>query len=208
MPRKAPRPDHQVQLLAADLGRRWVAADGIEPWLRRNLARLTRLVRDDGWSWADVGRAMTTAGILYGTGKPWSGPLLQAKVGQVRTQLRRRERDRTARDSAPPPPVVAPAVMPAAAPRPALAAEPPGGEPEFQFVRFRSSPPTSPRPAPFDPGEYVEPPRRTFPLGRLRGLGPPQASPVPAPTPQQQPAPAVDVDAVLARFRGEPYPKD
>jgi len=91
MPRRTARPDAQVARLAAELGRRWVAADGIEPWLRRQLPRLTSLAREEGWSWDDIGRAMTAAGITYATGRPWTGRQLARKAADVRAQLRTRE---------------------------------------------------------------------------------------------------------------------
>jgi hypothetical protein len=90
MPRKAARPDTQVERLADEFRRRWVAADGIEPWLRRNIGRLARLT-ENGWSWADIGRALTAAGITYSTGRPWTGPLLARKAVQVRAQIRKRQ---------------------------------------------------------------------------------------------------------------------
>ena len=94
MPRKAARPDAQVERLADEFRRRWVAADGIEPWLRRNIGRLARLT-ENGWSWADIGRALTSAGITYSTGRPWTGPLLARKAVQVRAQIRKREARRS-----------------------------------------------------------------------------------------------------------------
>src|ERR1700712_4516117 len=91
MPPRAARPDPQIERLARDFRSRWVAADGIEPWLRRQLPRLTRL-QQDGWSWSDIGRALTAAGIIYATGRPWTGPILARKLAQVRTQLRARQK--------------------------------------------------------------------------------------------------------------------
>jgi hypothetical protein len=94
MPRKHARPDAQVERLAAQLRDRWTAADGIVPWLRRRLPLLTRLNQDEGWSWADIGRALDAAGITYESGRPWSGFLLARKVGQARAQMRARKAKR------------------------------------------------------------------------------------------------------------------
>ena len=91
MPRKIPRPDSDVERLAAQLRGRWVPADGIEPWLRRNVQKLSRLVSDQSWSWSDIGKAMTLAGIVYQSGRPWTGRLLTAKAAQVRNQIRQRK---------------------------------------------------------------------------------------------------------------------
>src|ERR1700712_6111644 len=92
MPPRAARPDPQIERLARDFRSRWVAADGIEPWLRRQLPRLTRLNQQDGWSWSDIGRVLTTAGIVYATGRPWTGSLLARKLVPVRAQLRARQK--------------------------------------------------------------------------------------------------------------------
>jgi hypothetical protein len=102
MPRKHARPDAQVERLAAQLRDRWTAADGIMPWLRRRLSLLTRLNQEDGWSWADIGRAMDAAGISYETGRPWTGFLLARKVGQARAQVRARKAKRAEEAEAPP----------------------------------------------------------------------------------------------------------
>src|SRR6185312_9528252 len=102
MPRKRARPDAQVERVAAQLRDRWTAADGIMPWLRRRLPLLTRLNQDEGWSWADIGRALDAAGIRYETGRPWTGFLLARKVGQARAQVRARKAKRLDRGEAAP----------------------------------------------------------------------------------------------------------
>jgi hypothetical protein len=102
MPRKHARPDAQVERVAAQLRDRWTAADGIMPWLRRRLPLLTRLNQDEGWSWADIGRALDAAGISYETGRPWTGFLLARKVGQARAQVRARKAKRLDGVEAPP----------------------------------------------------------------------------------------------------------
>ena len=101
MPRKIARPDADVERLATELRKRWVPADGIKPWLRRHAPRLRRMVRDEGWSWEDIGRALTMAGIVYGSGVPWTGKVLTVKVSQARAQLRARAR-KAATAAAPP----------------------------------------------------------------------------------------------------------
>lgn len=90
MPRKRPRTDADVERLAAEFRERWTPAYGISPWLRKMGPRLHRMVRDDSWAWADIGRAMTLAGITYESGKPWNGTLLMVKAAQARKQLRDR----------------------------------------------------------------------------------------------------------------------
>jgi hypothetical protein len=95
MPRKLSRPDTDVQKLAAELSKRWTPTDGIAPWLRRNGPRLRNMVRDGGWTWTDIGRAMTLAGITYASGTPWTGALLNVKMAQARNHLRTRDAKRT-----------------------------------------------------------------------------------------------------------------
>ena len=146
MPRRAARPDAQVERLADEFRRRWVAADGIEPWLRRNLGRLARMT-EVGWSWADIGRAMTAAGITYSTGRPWTGPLLARKAVQVRAQIRQREARRSAArslmprqaDLAPAPPPTSGEVR-AAAPD---EIEPDEPQPTFAFASYAKRTTTS-----------------------------------------------------------------
>ena len=154
MPRKYARPDADVERVAADLRTRWVPADGIAPWLRKNLPRLRRMARDDAWSWADIGRAMTLAGITYGSGKPWTGKMLTMKVAQAQNQLRQREAERPSRE-APVPRPASPAVEMRGdpvddTPQPVFSvAKPvePALEPEFQIARPRSPIGAAPAPA-------------------------------------------------------------
>lgn len=66
------------------------------------------MVRDGGWTWSDIGRAMTLAGITYASGTPWTGALLNVKMAQARSHLRTRDAklagdDRHARPGSRPP---------------------------------------------------------------------------------------------------------
>src|SRR3954451_17379005 len=60
--------------------------------------RLRRMVRDGGWTWTDIGRAMTLAGITYASGTPWTGALLNVKMAQARSHLRARDAKREGDD--------------------------------------------------------------------------------------------------------------
>ena len=86
MVKKHPRPDTDIARLADTLRESWKPHLGIEPWLRRRVARFTRMVQNERWSWDDIGRAMTLAGIVYGSGKPWTGGLLSKKAALARKQ--------------------------------------------------------------------------------------------------------------------------
>jgi hypothetical protein len=168
MPRKHPRPDAHVERLAALFRTRWVPADGIAPWLRKNLPRLRRMVDDEGWSWADLGRALTLAGITYDGGRPWTGKVLTVKVAQAQNQLRKRAA-RRAGELPPTRPSDQPVVptarraesgsqptaaMPSPPDRrsPTLSAEP-THEPEFQVARPRT--PLAAVPPPLAPSRPV-----------------------------------------------------
>ena len=184
------RPDVQIEHLAADLKRRWVAADGIEPWLRRHVPRLTNLVRIEGWTWNDIARALTAAGITYATGRPWSGRQLAVKAAEVRLQLRARDERRRRLPECKWTPIVA---------------EASGAEATVLTEAVPEA--TLPQASTLDVG-IAEPRHRTFGLARPRGW---TSGPIPHSATAQPPAapmsaPPVDVDAVLARFMGRSYP--
>lgn len=83
------RPEAEITALAVRLAQDWTPGDLVFTWLRRHVAELTRMVRDDGWSWPDVARALDAAGITYRTGRPWTGRLLTIKAVQARKAMQR-----------------------------------------------------------------------------------------------------------------------
>lgn len=179
MPRKRPRTDADVEKLAAEFRERWTPAHGITPWLRRMGSRLQRMVREDSWAWADIGRAMTLAGITYESGKPWTGTLLMVKAAQARKQ----SRDRLTRAK--------------------VAASLPGAVPPLAAINGPLMPPVDKRQlwldqtdettepgfalASFTPSEFVE----------AKSV---QAEPIPASSPPVRPR--VDADEILRRLQG------
>lgn len=76
-----------MAVVAARLGLDWRAGDGIETWLRKHVEELTAMVRDQGWTWDDIGRALNMAGIQYRTGRPWRAVILRKKAGIARARL-------------------------------------------------------------------------------------------------------------------------
>ena len=91
----------ELEALAHRLGADWRPGDRVMTWLNRHEGRggeLSLLV-EDGWSWADIGRAMHLAGIHYRTGQPISGDVLRVKAYQAR----RRAKARAARAQVPVP---------------------------------------------------------------------------------------------------------
>lgn len=183
MPRRHPRPDEDVAVLAETLRARWKPADGIEPWLRRNAKALTRLVRVQGWTWRDVGRALTVAGITYESGRPWNHRILTVKVSEARAALRVQAAQRAAVET-PLKGKQADLPMPVVAMPPETAAE----EPAFTLT----TPPAPKRPK--------------FVLAQLANYQDPPHNPASGTDkePASMPAPGkADVEAVMRRFFGE-----
>lgn len=109
MPKKHPRDDTDIGHFAKELAGRWQQADGVEPWLRDIEPELSRKVRYERWSWESIARAFNMAGILYRTGRPWSGTSLASKITSVRHEARQLGRQ-GATDLARPVPLPAPAL--------------------------------------------------------------------------------------------------
>jgi len=89
-PEKRPRHRDELEQQAGTFGRDWRAGDRVMTWLNRHEGRsgeLSRLV-EDGWSWADIGRAMHLAGIAYRTGVPLSAAILRKKASEARAVAR------------------------------------------------------------------------------------------------------------------------
>lgn len=89
VPKRARDPD-EVEALARRLGADWRPGDRVMTWLNRHEGRAGELslLVEDGWSWADIGRAMHLAGIHYRTGQPISGDVLRVKAYQARQHAR------------------------------------------------------------------------------------------------------------------------
>jgi len=78
--------EHQADIFIRD----WRSGDRVMTWLNRHegkSAELTRLL-EDGWSWADIGRAMHLAGIAYRSGAPISPAILRKKASEARAAAR------------------------------------------------------------------------------------------------------------------------
>lgn len=181
-PEKRRRDRDELEEQAGLFGRDWRAGDRVMTWLNRHEGRtgeLSRLVAD-GWSWADIGRAMHLAGITYRTGEPISAAILRKKASEARATSRAKRASSlgalpttdtpgvpTASQDVPP--------LPAAVSLAPAETDVPGenDEPEFKpasLIRYGASKPSVPRPVSNKP---------------------------PAPDP------AIDVDAILARFTGK-----
>lgn len=89
-PEKRLRRRDELEHQADIFGRDWHAGDRVMTWIKRHEGQagaLSRLV-EDGWSWADIGRAMHLAGITYRTGSPISPDILRKKAFEARTTAR------------------------------------------------------------------------------------------------------------------------
>ena len=90
---KRVRTNGELADLARRVGADWHPGDNVMTWIRRHEAtthELSLLVRD-GWSWADLGRALDLAGIHYQTGRAIAGDLLRRKAGKARSDERKRQ---------------------------------------------------------------------------------------------------------------------
>jgi len=177
----------ELEAQARTFGTDWQVGDRVMTWLHRHegqLNELSHLVKD-GWSWADIGRAMHIAGIAYRTGAPITDVILRKKA----TEARSANNAKGARSQEAAGPLIG------------------GGEtpPARQQAPVRSpsvrtlSPPTPTQPPiedeepEFKPASFIKyPPRRPL-----------EASPQSAPA-IASPAPPVEIDvaAVIARFIG------
>lgn len=151
---KRRRQDDELQLLAATFSEDWRTGDKVQTWLRLHEPRLTSLVRDRGWSWEDVGRAMALAGIAYSSGQPISGPLLWRKVSAARTRragARKTAEAPTVSRAEPSPPIPVSHLSVTAA----------TVEPKFKLVRAA-------RPVPLPPAQVASAPVQPEPPQRSR----------------------------------------
>lgn len=84
MPKPATFTPAEISALAARLREVWRPGSQITPWLRDHAERLTRLNREERFSWAAVAAALNEAGIVYRTGNPWTASNLAKAVSEVR----------------------------------------------------------------------------------------------------------------------------
>lgn len=223
-PSKRRRPDAEIAILAARLAQDWTPGDLVFTWLRRHVAELTRMVRDDGWSWADMARTLDMAGITYRSERPWTARLLTVKIVQARKAVQRSPTSPpdpaaamtralkealgglsgiqqihvhmgTAMATAPPP-----AMVPARTEQPGPAPSPlPPPEQNPRYLGIDPSPTTSSE----DDGPRFE--LVSFADG-YDTAPPPRSTPPSETKPPPKPKRRFDPDEVLRRFNGETTP--
>jgi hypothetical protein len=84
MPKPATFTPAEVSALADRLREVWRPGSQITPWLRDHVELLTRLHREERFSWAAVAAALNEAGIVFRTGNPWTATNLAKAVSEVR----------------------------------------------------------------------------------------------------------------------------
>lgn len=181
--KKRRRDRGELETQARTFGTDWKVGDRVMTWLHRHEGRLNELSHlvKDGWSWADIGRAMHIAGIAYRTGAPMTDVILRKKA----TEARSANDAKSARSQEAVGPLVSDGVT-----TPARQQAPVRSPP------VRTSPPPTQAPIEaeepeFKPASFIKYPRRE----------PPETPPPQAPAIASPALPAeIDVAAVIARF--------
>lgn len=83
MPKRETRIAKDISDLAALFGQSWREGQVLRSWLRSHAAEIRKLIRDKDWSWEDIGRALTEAGVTYQTGTPWTGENLRRNLSRA-----------------------------------------------------------------------------------------------------------------------------
>jgi len=183
-PEKRPRHRDELEEQAGTFGQDWRAGDRVMTWLNRHEGRAGELslLVEDGWSWADIGRAMHLAGITYRTGVPISAAILRKKASEARAAARTK--------SAPP----WGAISNTDATEPPVQQPPPS----LPLLTRVSVPPAG---TDFLIGDE-EPEFKPATLVGHNARKPPETLPHPTKEPVPARFPTIDVDEVLARFTG------
>ncbi len=123
--------DHReadVEELAKKFREDWSEGEVIRSWLRRHGEELRNLVRNEDWSWENIGKALSLAGIQFKTGKGWTGENVRRAVDLAMKP----KKVRAGKAQTSPTPTAAPALstsqLPVPPPRPS-------GEPEFRIIQ-------------------------------------------------------------------------
>lgn len=118
--------DAEIEELAKRFRESWSEGHVIRSWLRNHSAELRKLVREEDWSWANVGKALSLAGIQFKTNKGWTGENVRRAVDLAMKP----RKVRAAKAPAPPPATSSSSFLPAASPP-----SRPAGEPEFKIIQ-------------------------------------------------------------------------
>lgn len=122
----------EIEELARTFRETWSEGQVIRSWLRSHSEELRKLVREEDWSWANIGKALSAAGIQFNTDKAWAGENVRRAVDLATKPKQPRAGKPQAAVAAlvPATPIAVPvSVLPLVA-RPA-------GEPEFRVIARR-----------------------------------------------------------------------
>jgi hypothetical protein len=118
--------DAEIEAMAEKFRESWSEGQVIRSWLRNHSAELRKLVREEDWSWTNVGKALSVAGIQFKTNKGWTGENVRRAVDLATKS----KKARPEKASAPGPSSSGPSFVPAAPPP-----SRPAGEPEFKIIQ-------------------------------------------------------------------------
>jgi hypothetical protein len=121
----------EIEELANSFRETWSEGQVIRSWLRSHSAELRKLVREEDWSWANIGKALSVAGIHYNTDKGWTGENVRRAVDLATKpkQVRAQRPQATATG-----PVAAPPIVPVPVAPPVARS---AGEREFRVITRR-----------------------------------------------------------------------
>jgi hypothetical protein len=126
--------DHReadVEELAQRFRENWNEGQVIRSWLRRHGEELRTLVRQEDWSWENIGKALSLAGIQFKTGKGWRGENVRRAVDLAMKP----KKARAGKSQAPSTPTASSAPTISSSPPSAPPPPRPPGEPEFRIIQ-------------------------------------------------------------------------
>lgn len=123
----------------------WNEGRVLRSWLKAHADEILELAKNH-WSWENLGKALTSAGITYQTGTPWTGENLRRNL--KRTLIPGKRELKLLRmgpgpDGDPPSPPPSAPTSPVALPLELTAAPPPSVQPELEFKLIRRRPRTA-----------------------------------------------------------------
>lgn len=124
--------------LAERFGTSWNEGRVLRSWLKAHAEEILELAKNH-WSWENLGKALTAAGITYQTGTPWTGENLRRNLKRTlvpgKRELKLLRMTSEPRPEPPPPVPTSPVSLPLEFT--AAVAPPAQSEPEFKLIRPR-----------------------------------------------------------------------
>jgi hypothetical protein len=128
---KRSRSQVEVEALSEKFREDWSEGQVIRSWLRRHGEELRNLVRQEDWTWVNIGNALSQAGIKFKTGKSWTGENLRRSVDLAMKPKKVRAPKSQAPLTVSVPELRAVSSAPVSPPPPPI----PSGEPEFRIIQ-------------------------------------------------------------------------